>query len=176
MKSWQLYLFTYAAVLLIGYLIGRGSIKQTEPIVEYLPPETTWVTDYDTVYMSQYDTVIIIDSVEIETKVTTVEDSLLFYVNTEQYYQPFEIGIVADGFYGYKITEMPRNITMKYKKPLIPLQLYGTLGIMVDLDKHLTSEVEGGLTFWERVSLFGRFDLDHEMTSNARVGVKVWIR
>ena len=45
MKTWHWVILYSIALLVIGCLIGRATIKRQEIIVEYLP-ETTWVHDY----------------------------------------------------------------------------------------------------------------------------------
>lgn len=174
MKPWQLYLFAGGCLLLIGFLIGRGCAGQKDPIVEQTT-DTLWVVEHDTTYMSTHDTVIVYKGDSIETQVTDIRDSLLYYVNHKPYYQPFKIGIIADNFYGYKIMETPRNVIVdcRRKEPLI--RLYGNLAVMVDMDKHLSSEAEGGVVFKNKLSLFGRIEVDNEMEVTPKIGIRIWL-
>lgn len=189
MKTWHWIAIAFVAVYVCGILTRQAFIEQHNITVEDME-DTTWTA---TQIPPSKDTTITIpkpdidikpdsdvkDSIEVETQVVNITDSLLFFVNRQRYYQPFRIGIIADNFYGYKIMETPRNISPEAYKPTLQAQklikFYGNLVVMVDMDKHLESEAEVGILFKGKLSLFGRIEIDNEMEVKPKVGIKVFL-
>lgn len=174
---------SYIAVGLICLIIGRATRKADEVTVSTI--DTLLVREFisdtsvitDTVVVSSTDTLIITKETpigEIPVRTKTTQDSLPVKVQDKMAYLPFTLDIDYRGLlYGYRISTKPRPYKFKIKQPVVDFYGYGSA--MVNLDLLIVGELEVGVSFWDRVSLFGKVVADVDRRANMGAGLKVRI-
>ena len=179
--SWILFIIWSVAMMAVGGFITRKVIRKPDTaivldtLIVYNYKDTTIV--HDTV-ITAHDTVFIkpetpIAEIPVRTKIET--DSLPIMVGKQIVYAPYSIGCQYRGvLYKMWLETHPKPYEIELVKESPPIiDFYGQLAVSINVQKELLSEVELGVTFWNKASLgIGVRAWKYPVEATAYVGLK----
>lgn len=167
------------AIFFAGLFVGRAT-RHVDSIT-VTAPETTLVRVFihdtarvcDTVILTRFDT-LYIDSTtpfgDIPVRVIMKQDSFPVKIADELYWLPMDISITYRGLvYNYYMNTHPSPYRFEVTERAV--KFYGRVAVAVNNKLTLSTEVEGGATLWDRVSLLARMETTQDMKGCLKIGV-----